>query len=123
MSMMVAPVEVKPDMVSKKALATPLIWEVNRKGSIPTRQNRIQLMQTIMYPSRRPITFCAPRPRNFSKAPIAKPIKVAYRKGFRSSSSYRKDIRVQSSSKPVSTKASVPRIFATNLKFNMALSL
>ena len=70
LSMMVAPVLVKPDMVSKKALAMSGTQWQKRNGSMPMKEKRSHTMETTMYPSLRPMVFCSLRPQKTPMVPV-----------------------------------------------------
>ena len=58
-SMIVAPVLVKPDIVSKKALDTSGTHPSKRNGSMPIRENSTQMTDTMMNPSFLPMDLVA----------------------------------------------------------------
>ena len=64
--MTVAPVVVKPDIVSKKAFVTLGMLPLNRYGIIPTSVNTIHATDTTKYPSRRVIVLFDFRPMKIS---------------------------------------------------------
>ena len=120
LSNMVAPVVVKPDMVSKKASVTLSIYPPNKKGNMPKNEKRIQIRVTINMPSRRPADFSlALKPNAQNKKPVAAINPLAIRKGKRSLSPYRKATPVATNMNRVSKRHILPNIFNIKRIFSM----
>jgi len=69
--MAVAPVVVKPDMLSKKAAARRGSCPLKRKGRVPTTVKSIHDSDTQRYPSRRLMLLPPPRPQRWRMIPVA----------------------------------------------------
>lgn len=106
----VAPVVVKPLIVSKNALATSRCKRC-MKGMQPMTENIIQERETIKKLSARDIrTFLFFCPLNFKDNPNMKQTQVVHKKTFQSSSLKSRAMRVESRRKLLSIRMSNPNI-------------
>ena len=76
----VEPVVVNPEMVSKKASVMLSIEPLNKKGSIPNRENRIHESETITKVSSLSIFFFRHRPQRYSPKPTIPVMAAVIRK-------------------------------------------
>ena len=108
--MQVAPVVVKPLIVSKKALATSMsVWQ--RYGTMPTIEKIIQERETMRKLSARRIRFCSPlRLMKTHNAPTAIAPSAVSRKLTHASSPLRSATTIESNRKKPSMMMSMPRI-------------
>ena len=72
----VAPVVVKPDIVSKKATDGRVTIPLRRKGSIPIMEKSSHVVDTIKKASRRPIPWFFEPPKKWKSKPSETQINV-----------------------------------------------